>query len=725
MAATVVAGIGGSGPTTTNTPPTVDAGGPYSRTGSGSISLSSATCTDPDPDTLTYLWTFISGTGAGEACENAGFSSATALNPTLNTLVSDAGADPDCVVQLQCDDGTASPTDTANVSVAVAGASVWTPAFTATTLGSSATDGNTLSGRPPMPVNFDAAPTTWTNSGDEEVEGAAGFNWDFDDPGSGSWTLSGVSISKNAMQSPMGSHVYEDAGTYTAALNLDDALGNGDSTDSTTITISNTAWTAGETVCFSKSSFGSECTGATQTAFTAWSQLVSAGCFNASSDIRCLLRAGESFVGAQIVPTNAGWKLLSRHGTGADPIITYSSSSGQFVQSEGVDMFVLDQIELTGGGADDGDLNLVAARVNTIASGDLMMSRVTLTPDTVHAVATFSNSAKIHQDFWIYELTATNLGLVTSTPGSSTPALFWGGKRLSILGTEMLDCYSGTPEKGCEHIVRVQSGEDSVIYANHFGGEYQGKRPLTIRSGTGQVTQRINVSRNWIQIRDGSTTGGLRLGGANNPGETNAFQYLWAFGNHISAWATPLDSIERGLIIKPGSSSSTSSSYIRRVVVLDTTCDMAGWDDFGKVVKHRCVWFTAGAGCGVTACDEIHAYGTTVYGATNDVEGGSTSMTECGNEVIYNGGGGTSEGACNASGTNHGGNLVTASDPFDAVAGVPTDRDSFRITTSSALAGNGVDIPSLSGVAITKDGFGNARPLGAGWDTAAHEVAEP
>lgn len=603
--------------------------------------------------------------------------------------------------------------------------SVWTPAITATTLGASATEGNTLSGRPPMPVHFDAAATTWTNSGDVLVEGSPGFNWDFDDSGSGSWTVDSVSVSKNTMPTPMASHVYEDAGTYTPTLNLDDALGNGDSTDSETITISATAWTAGETVCFSKSTFGSECTGATQTTFTAWTDLISAGCFNASSDIRCALRAGESFAGNQIVPTNSGWKLLTRHGTGADPIITFSNSNGQFVQSEGVDMFVMDQIELTGGGADDGSLNLTGARVNTIASGDLMFSRVTLTPNTVHAVATFSNSLKIHQDLWLYELTATNLGLEVTNPGQSGPAVFWGGKRLSILGSTLLDCYSGTPQKGCEHIVRIQSGEDGVIYGSHLGGELVGKRPLTVRSANNQVTEKWNISYNWVQVRDGSTTGGLRLGGANNPGETNAFQYLWAFGNHISAWSPTLNTIRRGIIIKPGSSASLANSYIRRVVVLDTTCDMAGWDDFSETGNHRCVWKTNGGGCtGATACDEIHAYGTTVYGATNDSEGGSTSVSECGNEVIYNGNGGTSEGACNTAGTNHGGNLATASDPFDAVAGVPTDRDSFRITTSSALAGNGVDIPSLSGVAITKDGFGNARPLGAAWDSGVHEVAE-
>lgn len=87
-----------------NTPPTADAGGPYSGDEGSAIALSDASASDGDGDSLTYSWTVDSG-----LCS---FDDASALNPNLTCT--DNGS---FVTTLTVDDGTETASDTAAVTV--------------------------------------------------------------------------------------------------------------------------------------------------------------------------------------------------------------------------------------------------------------------------------------------------------------------------------------------------------------------------------------------------------------------------------------------------------------------------------------------------------------------------------------------------------------------------------------------------------------------------------
>jgi hypothetical protein len=87
-----------------NTAPTVEAGGPYDGLPNNAIALSGASASDSDGDGLSYSWTVDSG-----ACT---FSEATALNPNLTCTASG-----NVTVTLTVDDGTDTASDSATVTV--------------------------------------------------------------------------------------------------------------------------------------------------------------------------------------------------------------------------------------------------------------------------------------------------------------------------------------------------------------------------------------------------------------------------------------------------------------------------------------------------------------------------------------------------------------------------------------------------------------------------------
>ncbi|HET7312307.1 MAG TPA: PKD domain-containing protein [Mycobacteriales bacterium] len=106
---------GGSTGQGTNSPPTADAGAPYTGNEGSAISLSGATASDADSDPLTYAWSYADANGvtnaAGSSCS---FSDETTLNPTVTC--NDNGH---WTLTLSVSDGVNTPatTDTADLQV--------------------------------------------------------------------------------------------------------------------------------------------------------------------------------------------------------------------------------------------------------------------------------------------------------------------------------------------------------------------------------------------------------------------------------------------------------------------------------------------------------------------------------------------------------------------------------------------------------------------------------
>lgn len=85
-------------------PPQVFPGPDLVDVGGGSVLISGATVLDEGFPAL--AWTITSGTGAGEACENAAFDDASLLEPTLESV---ADVTDTCTLQICADDGINSP----------------------------------------------------------------------------------------------------------------------------------------------------------------------------------------------------------------------------------------------------------------------------------------------------------------------------------------------------------------------------------------------------------------------------------------------------------------------------------------------------------------------------------------------------------------------------------------------------------------------------------------
>ena len=164
-----------------NTPPTADAGGPYSGIAGQAVQLDASGSTDPDGDTLTYIWNF--GDGSAE--------SASSLDATISHTYASGGS---YTVTVSVDDGENAPaTDTATVEI------------------NSPPDvdaGGPYGAKPGESVTLDA-------SGTIDLDGdSLTYQWDF---GDGSDPTASSS-------SATASHTYANEGTYTATVSVSDGI---------------------------------------------------------------------------------------------------------------------------------------------------------------------------------------------------------------------------------------------------------------------------------------------------------------------------------------------------------------------------------------------------------------------------------------------------------------------------------------------------------------------
>lgn len=150
---------GGTGPST-NTSPTVDAGGPYTGNEGSAISLSGASASDTDSDPLTYSWTYADAAGAtnptGSSCS---FDDATALNP--NITCNDNGH---WTLTLSVSDGVnTAVSDTADLQVS----------NVAPTIGTISGPTNVLTG-----VSYTYSVTGTTDPSTNDTSTGFWYNWD-------------------------------------------------------------------------------------------------------------------------------------------------------------------------------------------------------------------------------------------------------------------------------------------------------------------------------------------------------------------------------------------------------------------------------------------------------------------------------------------------------------------------------------------------------------------
>ena len=170
--------------TSSNSPPTADAGGPYSGNAGAAVQFSAAGSFDPEGDTLTYSWDFGDGGSPTSPSQNATATHTYQSGGTFTAVVS-------------VDDGVNGPvTASATVDIVVVN------------LPPDVDAGGPYSGTTGQAIQFDA-------SGTFDLEGdTLSYMWDFGDG----------SLPTFPGSDPTTSHIYQNAGTYTAVLTVTDGV---------------------------------------------------------------------------------------------------------------------------------------------------------------------------------------------------------------------------------------------------------------------------------------------------------------------------------------------------------------------------------------------------------------------------------------------------------------------------------------------------------------------
>jgi PKD repeat protein len=163
------------------------------------------------------------------------------------------------------------------------------------------------------------------------------FHWDFGDPGSGIWAVSGRR--RDTALGGIAGHLYEHPGTYTVRLTVTNPYGESDVVESqVVVTDPDSYFPASDTWCFANSGTpGGAGFAACPTTLAARHVVIpatTAGGFDLAlsstycgaslAKKRCLFRAGDRFLSSSITALSpaAGAGLVARFGDGADPRVT-------------------------------------------------------------------------------------------------------------------------------------------------------------------------------------------------------------------------------------------------------------------------------------------------------------------------------------------------------------------------------------------------------------------
>ena len=318
------------------------------------------------------------------------------------------------------------------------------------------------SGVAPLAVHFDAADTTAPGI---DAFSQLAFRWDFGDPNSGSFSVTGRS--KNTAAGPVAAHVYETPGSYSVTLRVSDPSGVV-TTRTATISVSgpNTVYSGTSTICVSASGAFAGCpSGAQQVVSSSFNDAVSA----ATTGHRVLLHRGETYAAAQMGINRGGPVTIGAFGTGAAPLI--QSSATTLIKLGGVpssfdDVRIMD-LSFDGGG--------VAGSRTFDGQGtvtNLLVLRVSITNfDNAAFIAhqAASRAGRMNEGLFFADCTFNNF----TGPGDG---FYLSAHKLVMLGNR------GDYRNAPDHLLRIPYIERGVISHNRFEGAGVGRHVVKIHS---------------------------------------------------------------------------------------------------------------------------------------------------------------------------------------------------------------------------------------------------
>lgn len=525
------------------------------------------------------------------------------------------------------------------------------------------------SGVAPLAVHFDAG----GHSPIRTVTGASfltgRYVWDFGDPSSGNWPLSGRP--KNAETGPIAGHVYETPGTYVATLN---------GTDQVTITVQdpNVVFAGASTICLAQNGdFTGAPAGSTQLTTSSWSTLVG----QLAAGRRVLLRRGETWTATSTISSVLqGPGIVGAFGTGSRPKINHTL---QVFGPEWNDWRIMD-LELDG----LGNANSRAFRAQGPCTNLLIFRCRAFNTKTGF---TFSTSQiVIGEAFSMCSIVECEAGPIIG--GSGGYASMFAGSDMLFLGNNFQNTSSA------EHILRAHHLTACVVAHCDLGLPAATKHVIKMHGlpftgtgyGAGTRTERILIAHN--TIRPGLASWAVAI----SPEDDHTDQRQ---GDVI---------VEGNTTVGPGSMQNAYQLSVDGLMARNNLVNGTG--------NNSCTGFSVGRRGVEPAPQNLTFLHNTVYTADNDtfrvvtVSGSVAGVIVQGN--LGSAPGSSNEQMLNGSGTAVG-NILSDS------AGFVSPGADFHLLASSAAKD-----AAVPHAAVWDDLTGYARPAGLAPDVGAYEFVE-
>lgn len=352
-------------------------------------------------------------------------------------------------------------------------------------------------GAAPLAVFFDATPASCgTSSTCGSIFHKTLHTWDFDDPSSGNWGVTGNS--KDTTVGPMAAHVFESSGSFTVQVSSVDSAGNtGFATQPINVTSATSQWAAGDTICFANTASYTGCPmGATQRIAASYNQ---PDCN--SGDRRCLFRRGDTFTAGSLTISSAGPSMIGAFGSGALPkfVNTGTQDSIRFTSPSVADWRIAD-IEFQGP-----SLVNVGMFNATRRTDHMLFLRTKATPGTHHSGLGFganslnNNGDEEHTHVFVVEADWEDFGF-----GSGGNIIFSAVDGMAVLGSKLHDAIGG------EHVIRFQHSERSLVSNSSLRDQASKKLLLTARTfdlggscsaGCGELARKLVIVQSLFGTR--------------------------------------------------------------------------------------------------------------------------------------------------------------------------------------------------------------------------------
>lgn len=524
-----------------------------------------------------------------------------------------------------------------------------------------------------------------------DMEGAY-WSWNFGDPGSGSWTTTG--LPRNTATGFTAAHVYETPGTYTATLTVTDVDGTSRTyTQTITVTNPDTVFQTTTRYVAAPASGGSDANpGSLAAPYATIARAIAD--VQAGTAKRVLLRRGDTFAASQVyLITAAGPGLVGAYGSGAKPILHVSDlGTNPVFTTRAADWRVMD-LEFIG----------PSLRTDTTPAGPY--------PDNVQGVnqlflrLTIRNFAiGMGWGYWAGTAAGTphdGMFIVECDEPIRTGSYgaYLGGRRLALLGNTLRGGVNdGAPNPGT-HTLRVWQGHKAVISNNDLrdpGGTRHALKLVGPEPAfpTAPESRWLSITDNWFRA---SATSIWTVSMGSQSTRADEASYV----SHLI--------IERNRWTSTPSTAADVESEANHAMVRNNVFDDAAGDPGIASL------FWAQRNPALPAPTNVRAYNNTMYGgnAFLQTDGTLTSSAVRNCLAVRSGSAPTMVSGTPGSGFVAGNNLASASTAatFTYAAG-----GDLTLPVGSPAVDAGAALPQ-----VREDFARNPRAAGAGYDVGAFE----